>query len=124
MLLPQSAQFSYFFTPYGWTIKRICPTSCFITVKLRNKTAERREREDVCVTNVTGLLLLCFVVIFTEVNISGILQKDLFIGRVKFGEKIFQTRLLSHLSHKVCRLLSSPVLLHKFTNYIVCTYAC
>jgi len=55
---------------------------------------------------------------------SGILQKDLFIGRVKFGEKIFQTKLLSHLSHKVCRLLSSPVLLRKFTNYIVCTYAC
>ena len=57
-------------------------------------------------------------------NVSCILQKDLFIGRVKFGEKILQTKLLSRLSHKVCRLLSSPVLLRKFTNYIVCTYAC
>ena len=32
------------------------------------------------------------------------------------GEKLFQTNLLSRLSHKVCRLLSSPVLLRKFTN--------
>ena len=31
-------------------------------------------------------------------------------------EKLFQTNLLSWLSHKVCRLLSSPVLLRKFTN--------
>ena len=35
--------------------------------------------------------------------------------KVKFGEKLFQTT-LSRLSHKVCRLLSSPVLLRKFTN--------
>ena len=32
------------------------------------------------------------------------------------GEKLIQTNLLSRLSHKVCRLLSSPVLLGKFTN--------
>ena len=32
------------------------------------------------------------------------------------GEKLFQTNLLSQLSHKVCRLLSSSVLLRKFTN--------
>ena len=31
------------------------------------------------------------------------------------GEKLFQTNLLSRLSHKVWRLLSSPVLLRKFT---------
>ena len=34
---------------------------------------------------------------------------------MKFGEKLFQTKLLSRLSHKVCRLLPSPVLLRKFT---------
>ena len=34
---------------------------------------------------------------------------------MKFGEKLFQIKLLSRLSHKVCRLLSSPVLLRKFT---------
>ena len=35
---------------------------------------------------------------------------------MNFGEKLFQAKLLSRLSHKVCRLLSSPVLLRKFTN--------
>ena len=30
---------------------------------------------------------------------------------MNFCEKLFQTKLLSRLSHKVCRLLSSPVLL-------------
>ena len=30
-----------------------------------------------------------------------------------FGEKLFETKLLSPLSHKVCRPLSSPVLLRK-----------
>ena len=39
---------------------------------------------------------------------SGLLQNDLF--------QVFQTELLSHLSNKVCRLLSSPVLSRKFTN--------
>ena len=34
---------------------------------------------------------------------------------MKFGKKLFQAKLLSRLSHKVCRLLSSPVLLRKFT---------
>ena len=33
-----------------------------------------------------------------------------------FSEKLFQTKLLSRLSHKVCRLLSSLVLLRKFTT--------
>ena len=36
--------------------------------------------------------------------------------KVKFGGKVFQTKLLSTLSHKACRLLSSPVLLRKFSN--------
>ena len=35
---------------------------------------------------------------------------------MKFGEKLFQTKLLSRLSHKACRLLSFPVLLRNFTN--------
>ena len=43
-----------------------------------------------------------------------------------FGEKLFQTKLLSRLSHKVCHLLSSPVLLRKFTiekntGFSICT---
>ena len=35
---------------------------------------------------------------------------------MKFGGNFFQTKLLSHLSDRVCRLLSSPVLLPKFTS--------
>ena len=33
---------------------------------------------------------------------------------MKFGEKLFQTKLLSRLSHKVYRLLSFPALLRNF----------
>ena len=35
--------------------------------------------------------------------------------KVKFGEKLFQTKLLSRLSHKVYRLLCSHVLLRYLT---------
>ena len=35
---------------------------------------------------------------------------------MKFGGKVFLTKLLSRLSHKVCRFLSSLVLLRKLTN--------
>ena len=35
---------------------------------------------------------------------------------MKLSEKLFQTKLLSRLSHKVCRLRSSSVLLRKFSN--------
>ena len=42
---------------------------------------------------------------------SGLLQKDLFkLSKVKLGGSVSQTRLLSRLSHKFCRLLSSDVL--------------
>ena len=47
---------------------------------------------------------------------SGLLQKDLFKWSWKFGGKFSQTILLSRLSHKVYRLLSSPVMLPKFMN--------
>ena len=33
-----------------------------------------------------------------------------------FGEKLFQTKLLSRLSHKVCRFVPSPVLLRKING--------
>ena len=47
---------------------------------------------------------------------SGLVQKDLFKGGVKFGGNVFQTELLSRLSHKDCRLHSYPVLSRTFTN--------
>ena len=49
---------------------------------------------------------------------SGLLQKDLFKGGWSLAKNFFQTNLLSRLSHKVCHLLSSPVVLRKFT--IIC----
>ena len=40
---------------------------------------------------------------------------------MKFGERLFQTKLLSRLSHKVCRLLSSSALFRKFTIVLIGT---
>ena len=44
---------------------------------------KKRTAKRLCVTNVTGLLLACFVLIFTfkTLMISGLLQKDLFKAR-------------------------------------------
>ena len=74
----------------------------------RKKTTVNRMR----VTNKTRLFRACFVVIFTNINV---------FWSVNVGENLFQTNLLSRLSHKVCRLLSSPVLLRKFTDDIART---
>ena len=53
-----------------------------LLVSLRNKTAERGGRQNGCVTNVTGLLRACPVVIFAKYQcFCGLLQKDLFKGR-------------------------------------------
>ena len=46
---------------------------------------------------------------------SGLLQKDLLKGQWNLRQIFFQTKLLSRLSHKVCRLLCSQVLLRKLT---------
>ena len=46
---------------------------------------------------------------------SGLLQQDQFKGKRSLAKRYFKTKLLSRLSHKVCRLLTSPVLLRKFT---------
>ena len=69
---------------------------------MEERATGRQEVEDVktFATDVTGLLLVCFVVIFFYHLCFLVL---------------FQTKLLSRLKHKVCRLLYFPVLLHKFT---------
>ena len=67
-------------------------------VSLHNRTAEQRTAKRLCMTNVTGLLLTSFAVIFTK------------------HYCVYHTWLLSSLSDKVCRLLSSAVLLRKLTN--------
>ena len=45
---------------------------------------------------------------------SGLVQKDLKESEV--WRKVILSKIMSLLSHKVCRLPSSPVLLRKFTN--------
>ena len=67
------------------------------------KTANR-----LCVPNVKRLLLSCFVVIFTNINVFWSFTKKSVSKKVKFGEKLFQ--FFSRWSHKVCRLLSSLVI--------------
>ena len=66
------------------------------------------------VTKVTGLLLVC---------LSGIHLTLLFCSskkrsvkrNVKFGGRFFPNKIIVTLAHEVCRRLSSPVLLRKFT---------
>ena len=54
-------------------------------MSLRNTTAKR-----LCVTNVTGLLFACFVVIFYLTSLlSSLLQKDLFKGGWSLAEIFF-----------------------------------
>ena len=70
------------------------------------------------VINVTGLHSLTTYVFFRDVHLllfSGLWQKDLFKGGWTLAESFSQIKLMSRLTHKVCRLLSSPVLLHKLT---------
>ena len=85
-------------------------------VSLRNRTVERRGPQNTCVWQTWQAYYLCVLWwSLPELMLSGLLQK-----KVKFGGKVFLTKLLSHLSHKVCRLLSSPVLLRKPTNVLIC----
>ena len=79
-----------------------------ILMSLRDRTAERRgvTVKRLCVTNVTGLLLACFVMIFSYINGFWSFTKRYVWRRVKFGKNFFQTKLLSHLSHRVCHLFS------------------
>ena len=89
-----------------------------ILVSLRNRTAERRRLQNACVWQTwQGYSSRVLSWSSLKLMFSGLLQKDLF----KEGEvrrKIFETKLLSRLSHKVCGLLSSPVLLRKLTTII------
>ena len=76
----------------------------------KKKTAKR-----LSVTNVTGLSLACFVANSLKIDVSYSSTKRSVQRNVKFGGSKAKAKLLSRLSHKVCRRLSSPVLLRKFT---------
>ena len=53
------------------------------------------------------LALLFFILLF---------YKKICLKEFEVWQKVFETKLFSRLSYKVCHRLSSPVLLHKFTN--------
>ena len=75
---------------------------------------KKRTAKRLCVTNVTGLLIACFVVI--DINVFWSFTERSVKRKLKFGGMFFQAKLLSRLSHRVCRFPPSPVLLLKFTN--------
>ena len=92
-------------------------TVSFLIVSLRNRTAGRRRRRTlVCDKRDRAFTYVFCRDLHLTSMFSGLLQKDLFKGRWILAKSFFQAKLLSRLSHKVCRLLSSPVLLRKFTN--------
>ena len=76
---------------------------------------KKRTAKRLSVTNVTGLLLACFVANSLKIDVSYSSTKRSVQRNVKFGGSKAKAKLLSRLSHKVCRRLSSPVLLRKFT---------
>ena len=63
----------------------------------------------------TRLLPACFVANSLNIDVSCSSTKRSVQRNVKFGRSKAKAKLLSRLSHKVCRCLSSPVLLRKFT---------
>ena len=86
-----------------------------LLVSLRKKRTAKRLN----VTNVTGLLLACFVRNSPNIDVFCSSTKRSVQRNVKFGGRFFETRLLSRLSHKVYRRLSSLALLHKFIIVVI-----
>ena len=84
-------------------------------VRLRNRTVGRRGRQNVCEWQTwEGYYLR--VLSWSSLNINVFRSfTNICLTEGKFGRKVFKTKLLSRLSHKVCRLLFSSVLLRKFT---------
>ena len=92
-------------------------SSASLDLKVPNSefTQQKRTAKRLSVTNVTGLLLACFVANSLKIDVSFSSTKRSVQRNVKFDGSKAKAKLLSRLSHKVCRRLSSPVLLHKFT---------
>ena len=86
-----------------------------LTVSLRRKAMAKC----LCVTNVTGLLLACYVVVFSFKH-QCFLVFNKRSGKQGLTICYFKQNYChawhTRFSLKVCRLLSSPVLLRKFTN--------
>ena len=87
----------------------LCDGFLSIAVYLRNRTAERRRPQNACAWQTwhgyylrVSLWSLLPINAFWSFTIGSVKK------RVKFGGKFFKIKLLSRLSHKVCRLLPLP----------------
>ena len=69
---------------------------------------------DKCDRIITRVTSLSGYFLNTDVLCSS--TKRSVLRNAKFGGRLFQTKSLSCLSHKVCCCLSPLILLHKFTN--------
>ena len=105
-----------------WTRNRVDTKSGFFFILWRNKIepsslpAGRRGRQSARVWQTwQGYFLRVLSWSSLNINVFWSFTERSVQRKVKFGEKLLQTKLLPRLSHKVCRLLPSPVLLCKFT---------
>ena len=110
---------------FDWMFLEVLRQGCVAQFVISEFTQEdgrkKRTAKRLSVTNVTGLLLACFVANSLKIDVSYSSTKRSVQRNVKFSGSKAKAKLLSRLSHKVCRRLSSPVLLRKFTiitNYV------
>ena len=89
-------------------------------VSLRNRTAPRNGRQR-NVSNMSRLSLANYVAIFTWHYCVLVFNKKICLKEDEIWWKIISKKILSHLSHKVCHLLSSAFRMHKIklTNVTV-----
>ena len=91
-----------------WTT--IYPTGLIVViVSLHNRKAERRGRQNACVWQTWhGYYLRVLLCSLLPINAFWSFTIRSVKKRLKIGGKFFKTKLLSRLSHKVCRLLPLP----------------
>ena len=91
-----------------WTT--IYPTGLIVViVSLHNRKAERRGRQNACVWQTWhGYYLRVLLCSLLPINAFWSFTIGSVKKRVKFAGKFFKIKLLSRLSHKVCRLLPLP----------------
>ena len=76
---------------------------------------KRRTAKRLCVTNVTGLLLACSVVIFTKYQCFLVFYKKICLKEVEVCVKFFSNKIIFTLIVTQGLPSSSPVLMRKFT---------
>ena len=121
------------YTRLRWLQQNLSTIACvtaveviLLIVSLRNRMAEGRRWQNFCVLQMWRgyYLRYKFVGNFLNTDVLCSSTKRSVLRNAKFGGRLFQTKSLSHLSHKVCCCLSSLIVLHKFTNIANYTSSC